>query len=173
MKKFIVSIAFLLAGCAGAPPLPTPTLVASATPAASPHSESGHHHHHAPPHGGHLVELGEESAHLETVWSADSGRLTVYVLDSEAEKAIRSDTKELTVARAGGAPPVVLKAESNPLTGETPGDTSQFGGKVEGLRGVIRWEGTLQSISVQGQTYTKVALKLDASAPAPPEPHEH
>src|SRR5258708_19176066 len=46
------------------------------------------HEHHAP-HGGTLVEVGEDFAHVELLPDLQQGNLTVYILDGEAENPIR------------------------------------------------------------------------------------
>lgn len=125
-----------------------------------------HHHHHAAPHGGSLVELGTEAAHLELVVNRASGSLTLYVLDGEAEHAVRVASPSLTlhVERDGGAPVVVtLGPVANALTGETVGATSQFAAIHDVFRtsGPIR--AVLDAIIVNGRTYRRVAIV----APAP------
>ena len=47
------------------------------------------HHEHTAPHGGALVGLGKEFAHVELVLEKATGKLTGYVLDGEAEKPVR------------------------------------------------------------------------------------
>jgi hypothetical protein len=77
----VVSLA-LLAGC-GDKPAPKP-----AAPAAAAHEE------HKAPHGGEILELGEEEAHLEMIHDAKTGSLTVYVYGKslEAPAAVASPT---------------------------------------------------------------------------------
>src|SRR5262245_43372286 len=55
-------------------------------------------HHHEAPHGGTLVVLGEESAHIEITLDEESGALTAYVLDGEAEKAVALSATSITLA---------------------------------------------------------------------------
>src|SRR6266699_3894920 len=76
------------------------------------------HEHHAP-HKGTLVEFGEEFAHLELVLSKD-GKLTGYVLDGEAEKAVRVKQKEIeikisTIEGKEKSVTITLKATANVL----------------------------------------------------------
>src|SRR5438132_6714626 len=51
-------------------------------------SDHGHHHAEKGPHGGALVAIGQDDAHLEIMLDGQTGKLTAYVLDGEAEKAI-------------------------------------------------------------------------------------
>ena len=58
----------------------------------------GHDHAHADhgPHGGHLIELGEEEYHGE--WTHDeSGKITVYILDGAAKKAVPIAAEKVTI----------------------------------------------------------------------------
>jgi hypothetical protein len=48
-------------------------------------AQTGAVHEHTAPHGGSLVEFGEEFAHIELVLDSATGVLTAYVLDGEAE----------------------------------------------------------------------------------------
>src|SRR5262245_43400376 len=93
---------------------------------------------HQAPHDGTLVELGKEFAHLELLLDASTGQVTGYVLDGEAEKPIRLDQKEITLKLRGKPEEarVVLKAVGSALTGEKPGDSSQFEGQADALKGM-------------------------------------
>ncbi|MGD0089347.1 MAG: hypothetical protein ABSE73_05445 [Planctomycetota bacterium] len=126
---------------------------------------AGSAHEHKAPHGGALIVFGEEFAHVELVLDGQSGKLTAYVLDGEAEKSVRvkqkeielrlrfADKKEETVA-------VTLKAVSNVLTGETAGDTSQFAGEAAALKGATRFSGAIAAVSVKGQEFKDVQFKF-------------
>ena len=92
-----IGVCALGAAC-GAPPAPPrekvePAVVGEMSPeeaggmTPAPEPEGGHEH--VAPHGGALVELGEELAHLELVHDPTTGTLTAYVLDGEAEQAVR------------------------------------------------------------------------------------
>lgn len=94
-------------------------------------AEKGHEHEHdhdhghgaAGPHGGALVELGEEEYHAEVVVDHKAHALTVYLLGKDAKTAATTTATELTISEKG-ATPLVLKA--TPLEGETDGKTSKF-----------------------------------------------
>ena len=118
------------------------------------------HHHHTAPHGGALVVLGEEFAHVEFVLEEKTGKLTGYVLDSEAEKPVRLSQKtiELKINRlkSGQSITLQLKAAANVLTGETEGDTSQYEGQFDALKGMTEFHAQIASITVKGQHFTDV-----------------
>ncbi|HVP27909.1 MAG TPA: hypothetical protein VMW35_01935 [Myxococcota bacterium] len=138
--------------------------------AASPsHAE----HRHVPPHGGTLVELGPELAHVELVLDPHAGKLTAYVLDGEAENAVRIRARQLElslrdVKRGPGFPvppqgsKVVLEAIGNVLTGETPGDTSQFEAETPTLTGVLAFQGALTRLEVRGAAFERVTFSFPA-----------
>jgi hypothetical protein len=149
----------------GAAPAPAPTPGASAAPASSGGSNG---HEHTAPHGGALVELGEEFAHLEIVLAAATGTLTAYALDGEAEQAVRlaQPSIELVVMKGGGPVQLTLQAVANELTGERAGETSQFTVTSPDLQQVARFEGRIQSINIRGQEFRDVSFRF-------PEGSEH
>ncbi len=84
-----------------------------------------HEHEHGP-HGGHLVELGEEAYHAEVVFDEKAGKITVYILDSTAKTASPIDAKEITLklAIAGKTESFALAAVPQP--GDPQGKSSRF-----------------------------------------------
>ena len=64
----------------------------------APDAEHGHAHgHEHGPHGGELIELGEEEYHAEVVFDDDSDKVTLYVLGGDAKSAVAIEAKELTL----------------------------------------------------------------------------
>lgn len=123
--------------------------------AAQTKTEDHEEHHHAAPHGGALIVLGDDhAAHLELVLEPETGKLTGYVLDGEAEKAIRISQPEVKLTLSGGdlksSASVTLKAVSSPLTGEKAGDSSQFEATVPALNGVKEFEVTIETLTIRG-----------------------
>lgn len=122
--------------------------------------KKGGKHEHKPPHQGTLVEFGEEFAHLELVLDAATGQLTGYVLDGEAEKPVRIEQKEI-VLKVKGKPSesaVMLKATGNTLTGEKPGDTSQFNGQSDTLKDLKVFDAFVVGITVKGKEFKDVSF---------------
>ena len=125
------------------------------------------HHEHTPPHGGTLVVIGDEFAHIELVRDPKEGTLTAYVLDGKAENPVRIKQKyiELKISmngldnQKGGLNfPLKLKAVTNPLTGETEDDTSQFTGESEHLKGVTNFEAVVIEVVVKGKEFKNVVF---------------
>jgi hypothetical protein len=176
VRSLVVAVTCAVAGalqaaCGSSPaPAPTadkvtPTVVGEMSPeeaggmAPDAAAEGGGHHDHAAPHGGTLVELGNEFAHLELVVDTATGALTAYVLDGGAENAVRiaAPTIALELTPAGGSPAAVtLSAKANTLSGETVGDTSQFAGTAPAMKGVTQYAAVLRSLTVRGQTFENI-----------------
>lgn len=138
----------------------------STAPAAASDDGDGAHAH-AAPRGGALVELGDEFAHLELVLDQGTGVLTAYVLDGEAERAVRvaQPTIDLWLIPPGRTPHLAsLDAVANALTGETRGDTSQFRAAVPALAGAATFEGSVRTVVVRGQEFRDVPIKFPAAA---------
>ena len=140
--------------------------------------ETHAHHEHTAPHGGTLVVLGEEFAHVEFVLDETTGKLTAYVLDGEAEKPIRltEETIGLKINRLDPEQTMALQlqAVANVLTGETEGDTSQFEGQSEALVGTTEFQAEITSIVVKGQTFTDVDFEFpEGNEGRHEEHHEH
>jgi hypothetical protein len=122
-------------------------------------------HEHTAPHGGTLIVLGNEVAHVELVLDAESGQLTAYVLDGEAEQAVRIARSVLPlmieVGEAGEEASLVpLHAVENPLTGEKLDDTSEFRGQSDLLIGREFFSATLTDITVKGFNFQDVMFSF-------------
>jgi hypothetical protein len=113
---------------------------------------SGKHEHKAP-HAGTLAEFGGEFGHFEVVFDSPSGRLTGYWLDGEAENPVRVAEKAIVLRVKSGTSTfaVRLEAVENKLTGETAGDTSQFEGQSDALRGLREFDAVIESFVFKGK----------------------
>jgi len=139
-------LALLLLGCDSKPP---------ETPPPAKHT-------HQAPHGGTLVELGEEFAHVELLLDGTTGKVTAYIFDGEVEKPIRLEQKEIVLK--GKTVSLTLEAVGSPLTGEKPGDTSQFEGQSDGLKGAKEFDGTIARVVIKGRELTDVPFRLQPRA---------
>jgi hypothetical protein len=114
-------------------------------------------HEHKPPHKGTLVEFKEEFAHLELVIDSATGKVSGYVLDGEAENPVRvkQETIEITVLKADKSADfsVTLKQQANDLSGEKIGDSSEFAGESEKLKGLKTFDAKVVAITVKGKEY--------------------
>lgn len=112
-------------------------------------------HEHKAPHSGVLVECGEEFAHIELLNDPESGKITAYVLDGEAENPVRLPQVSIKLKITAGGKHFILalKAVANPLTGETVGDTSQFSAVSEKLKGATGFSGAVLLVKINGETF--------------------
>ncbi len=144
---FIASVAIWATGC----PKPAPT---TTTPTKGGeehgHGEEGHVHPAHGPHGGHLIEIGEEEYHAE--WThADDGTVTIYVLDKEAKNEVPIAAEDITIETKIGEKATEFKLIAvNRSEGDMP-KTAKFELVDKNLLGV------LETLS-KGVTAT---LKLD------------
>ena len=124
-------------------------------------SPEGHAHVHHAPHGGTLVVLADEALNVELLVDVATGGLTAWVLDGEAENPVRiaQESIELTLDIGGTAQSIRLDAVANDLTGEKKGDTSQFAGRSDSLRGVGAFSGTLGNVTVGTRAFQSVTFR--------------
>ncbi len=83
---------------------------------------SAHHGHHdhgvGGPHGGHLVELGDEEFHAEWVHENEIGKVAVFILDETAHEDVAVDAKEVTITvTVGGVPQQYVLEPTNMSNG--------------------------------------------------------
>lgn len=167
------SLAILLAlgaACGSEPAKPaTAKIVPTETPEMSPEEAGGMRAEDATtgapklPHGGTAVKLGD-AGQLEFVLDPSSGLLTGYVLNP-AGQSLRIPAKaiDLSVTAPGGQPTALaLTSTANGLTGDTVGNSSQFGGTSPVLKGVTAFTGIVKRAEVGGQTLTDVAFSYPA-----------
>jgi hypothetical protein len=158
--------AFALSGCQSSS-TQTNASGATSTAAAGPSSEAVRKeggHKHSAPHGGALVEMGEEFAHLEIVLDAVTGTMIAYALDGEAEKPVRVKQSEIEIAVRNSAITIKLSGVSNALTGETTGDTSEFCGRSDRLKSATDFDGVIKTISIKGKQFKDVAFNFPNGA---------
>lgn len=61
------------------------------------------HDDHKAPHGGALLEVGEEVAHVELVHDEKAGKVTLYILDKHAKKEVSiKDAPKLNIKSKDG-----------------------------------------------------------------------
>jgi hypothetical protein len=82
-----------------------------------------HAHASVGPHGGELIELGEEEYHAEVVHGAD---VVIYVLDAAAKSPVAINATEVTLnlTHDGASEQFLLKA--SPQAQEAAGTSSKF-----------------------------------------------
>ena len=117
--------------------------------------EEGHDHDHGDaPHGGQLLELGDEEYHAEITHDDDTHQVTVYLLDSEVNDAVLAgeDAVKINVVVDGTPGSYSLKAV-DPVDGQA----SQFQLVSEALaRALDSEEETVKrklAVTINGESY--------------------
>ena len=121
------------------------------------------HHEHVAPHGGTLVVFGDELVHLELILDPETGEMTAYVLDGEAERGVPVQQPSLGIEvqpESGPRFAVALTPVENVLTGETRDNTSQFAGRSDRLKGLLRFRGEVRRLEVKGQRFERVSFRF-------------
>jgi phage baseplate assembly protein gpV len=59
-------------------------------------------HEHVAPHGGELLELGDEQGHVELVHDDEAGKITMYIYGSETSKPISVEKPSVTIQQKDG-----------------------------------------------------------------------
>jgi len=127
---------------------------------------AGGHHAHTAPHGGMLIELGDHQFNLELVHSVEDGRLTAYVLDAHAENFVRLPIQGFAIIALvnGRRESLPMAAVANPVTGETIGDTSEFAGFADWLKGRVAFDAYIPALDIRGVTFTDVRFAFRSPA---------
>ncbi len=112
--SLLVACSVLVAGCNPDPPKPV-----GEKPSEHEHAEKG-------PHGGALIELGDETYHVELVHDDRAGEVTFYVLDSTAKKAVPIDAADVTVNLKLAGGPKQFKVASKADPADPTGKSSRF-----------------------------------------------
>jgi hypothetical protein len=106
------------------------------------------------------------------VLDSNEGNLTAYVLDGEAENPVRIKQEEIDLKISVGSSdrreskgeklnfPLKLRATANVLTDETEGDTSEFAGQSDHLKGVTNFDAVVTAITIKGKEFKDVAFNF-------------
>ncbi len=115
--------------------------------AAKPPADADAHAHAKAPHGGELLELGEEEAHLEIVHDAKAGAVTVYVLDKDGKTPVPTAAPTIVLATKDGPKDLVLTA----VNAKPDGTADTWQGAHEGLKAEPP-DGRIR-VTVRGKAY--------------------
>lgn len=123
----VVSLAFLTfqSGCekaistAGTPSTP-------AAVSAPPPDTHAHVHPTEGPHGGSLVELGNEEYHAELIHDDAAGTVTIWILDSAAKAMVAIDATTVTINLKHDGQGEQFELKATPDTADPAGKSSRF-----------------------------------------------
>ena len=119
VASLVLGLAFGTVGCNNSPDYQK----VSALKKADPLPAHDHDHGAKGPHGGGIIELGEEEYHAELVVDHDSHAVVLYVLGKDAKTAEAVSATEITITPEG-KDAITLKAA--PQQGDAEGKTSKF-----------------------------------------------
>lgn len=122
------TLALVLAGCGGNSTQPSnvPGGTQTAGPPDTVATEHEHAHPSEGPHGGGLIELGNEAYHAELVHDDAAGTVTIYVLDSAGKTAVPIDAAEVTINLKHEGRGEQFKLAAAADTNDPPGKSSRF-----------------------------------------------
>jgi hypothetical protein len=89
-------------------------------------SAAVHNHPTKGPHGGALIELGNEEYHVEMVHDDAAGVVTFHVLDGTAKKAVPIAATEVVVNLKHDGKPEQFKVPAKADAGDPAGQSSRF-----------------------------------------------
>lgn len=92
-----------------------------------------HSHPDHGPHGGSLLELGDEEYHVEALLDEKTNTLTLYLLDSAAKELVSTDSQEAILNIKQKGKPVQYKLPAATTNTDTPGSASSFVLKSQAL----------------------------------------
>lgn len=121
-------------------------------------SENEHEHEHPSegPHHGSLIELGKEEYHGELVHDEESGKVTIYILDSAATKAVPIEAAEITVNVVHDGKPQQFPLAAVPDEGDPQGKSSRFVSEDQALGTGLDVEAAEARLTLQidGKSYS-------------------
>jgi hypothetical protein len=151
--------AALLVGC-GTEPTQTASDQASDSPPAIVETDGAHDHPSEGPHGGDLIELGNEEYHGELLHphSDDGGGenvVAIFILDGSAKNVVPIEATEVTLNLVHDGKPAQFQLAASPEEGEHEGKSSRFVSSDAGLLahfGEEEIDGRL-AVTINGKAY--------------------
>lgn len=123
-----------------------------------------HAHPEKGPHGGPLLELGDEEYHIEVMLDEKTHVLTLYLLDAAAKATVSTDAKEVLINLKHAGKPEQFKLPAVRLKTDPMGMASAFQLKDEELVHDLHHKNNdaRLAIKIKGKSYTtKFDLKHD------------
>jgi hypothetical protein len=125
--------------------------------------EGAHAHPTHGPHGGDLIELGNEEYHAELVHS-EGEEIVIYILGSDAKTAVPIEATEVVVNVVHDGNPEQFKLNASTNEGDPKGQSSRFSSSEAELSEHVHEEGAAAKLVVliDGKQYTgKIAHDHD------------
>ena len=130
---------------------------------------AGHTHGEKGPHDGALVMLPGHAAHVEMVLDSATGKLTAYVIDGDAKKAVavKQDALDVTIllGKAGADDKTTspdggdgLKLKLAVVDPAPDGTAHTFAGQSDQLKNVKEFDGVVTSVKIGDKEHTKISF---------------
>lgn len=103
----------------------------------------GHDHPHEGPHGGALVEWGDEEYHAEFTVDHGKKQATVYILDGSAKKPAPIKVESITLVIMNVKPPATVTLKADPQKDDPASSASRFVGQHDALGKEMEFEGEI------------------------------
>ena len=124
------------------------------------HAHDGGHHHEAMNEGGVIAELGDHLAQLEAALDAEAGTITLWVWDHGNAVRLTDESVSAEVTVGDETFTLACAAQESTLTGETVGDSSEFMGQDDRLKGAEHVDVRVPTITVKGIECTDAEFHL-------------
>ena len=114
------------------------------------------HSHETGPHGGHLVELGDEEFHAEWLHDDNTGLVTLYILDGKATEPVQAGPVRIDVKIGAAADQHEMNAVGS-TTGEAAAQFEVIDKSlIEALKMAGHGAEATLTVEIEGKSYTGV-----------------
>ena len=125
--------------------------------------DHGDGHGHKAPHGGVLVNVGDEFCHLEFVQEPESNRLQLHVLRFHPKEGpLKISMAKIEVGATTGGEEKAIVFKPVELDGITATDhpTSLYMAEVDWLENALNFNGTVKKLTIEGKLFLEIAFQF-------------
>jgi hypothetical protein len=140
--------------------------VAAALGCGGDHDHAHNHgdgHGHKAPHGGVLVDVGDEFCHLEFVQEPESNRLQLHVMRFHPKEGpLKISMAQIEVGATTGGEEKAIVFKPVELDGITATDhpTSLYMAEVDWLKNAADFNGTVKKLTIEGKIFSEIAFQF-------------
>ena len=140
--------------------------VAAALGCGGDHDHAHNHgdgHGHKAPHGGVLVNVGDEFCHLEFVQEPESNRLQLHVMRFHPKEGpLKISMAQIEVGATTGGEEKAIVFKPVELDGITATDlpTSLYMAEVDWLKNAPNFNGTVKKLTIEGKLFLEIAFQF-------------
>ena len=125
--------------------------------------DHGDGHGHKAPHGGVLVNVGDEFCHLEFVQEPESNRLQLHVMRFHPKEGpLKISMAQIEVGATTGGEEKAIVFKPVELDGITATDhpTSLYMAEVDWLENALNFNGTVKKLTIEGKLFLEIAFQF-------------